>query len=303
VYPIILALKEISIPVNGKKLLKNILKLLVITNNFSNKFVVTKLAQSRCTRKAMMTAEKQEILARLRLQISAAQGFKHAPIASGAGFGLGDIEACFPGKVFPTGTIHEFLAEQPEDAASSEGFIAGLLAKLMENGNSCLWISRNRKLFPPSLETFGADPQQIIFLDLYYNREILWVMEEALKCEGLACVIAELPDIDFAQSRRLQLATEKSRVTGIILRKAPKRSLSATCCSARWQVRPQPTETQDGLPGVGNPRWEVSLLKVKNGEGGKFFIEWAEDRFSPYQTPAKNPQTHTITLSERGLTA
>jgi protein ImuA len=67
-----------------------------------------------------MTAEKQEILARLRQQVLAAQGLKSAPIAPGEGFGLGAIEACFPSKVFPTGTIHEFLAEQPEDAAASE---------------------------------------------------------------------------------------------------------------------------------------------------------------------------------------
>lgn len=250
-----------------------------------------------------MTAEKQEILTRLRQQISAAQEFKPAPIATGDGFGLGAIEACFPNHVFPTATIHEFLAEQPEDTAASEGFIAGLLAKLMENGNSCIWISRNRKLFPPSLETYGVDPQQIIFLDLYYTKEILWVMEEALKCEGLACVIAELPDIDFAQSRRLQLATEKSHVTGILLRKEPKRSLSATACSARWQIKHQPTEILDGIPGVGNPRWEVNLIKVKNGEGGKFYIEWAEDRFAPFENPVAIPQPQTIILQERGLIA
>lgn len=251
----------------------------------------------------MMTSEKQEILTKLREQISAAQGFRAAPVAPGDGFGLGAIEACFPNNVFPTGTIHEFLAEQPEDAAASEGFIAGLLAKLMENGNSCLWISRNRKLFPPSLETYGVDPQQIIFLDLYYTKEILWVMEEALKCEGLACVIAELADIDFAQSRRLQLATEKSHVTGIILRKEPKRSLSATACTARWQIKPQPTALNDNIPGVGNPRWEVNLLKVKNGEGGKFYIEWAEDKFAHFENPAAIPQPQNLPISERGLTA
>ena len=246
-----------------------------------------------------MTAEKQEILERLRRDLLEVQGSKPASIASGDGFGLGPLEDCFPGKVFPTGTIHEFLAQSPEDTAASEGFIAGLLAKLMENGSSCLWISRNRKLFPPSLETFGADPQQIIFIDLYYTKEILWVMEEALKCEGLACVIAELSDIDFAQSRRLQLATEKSHVTGFLLRKEPKFSLSATACAARWQIRPAPSEIIKGIPGVGNPRWEVNLLKVKNGEGGKFLIEWAEHKFAPLQT---KPQENTI-IEERGLIA
>lgn len=246
-----------------------------------------------------MTAEKQEILAKLRKQLLEVHGFKPACITSSEGFGLGPVEACFPNNVFPTGTIHEFLAEQPEDAAASEGFIAGLLAKLMEKGSSCLWISRNRKLFPPSLETFGTDPQQIIFIDLYYTKEILWVMEEALKCEGLACVIAELSDIDFAQSRRLQLATEKSHVTGFIIRKEPKFSLSATACAARWQIKPAPSEIINGIPGVGNPRWEVNLIKVKNGEGGKFVIEWAEHKFAPLKA---EPQENTIT-EERGLIA
>ena len=163
-----------------------------------------------------MNTDKKEIVDRLKKQILEAQGFKAVAISDAKGFGLGPIEACFPNAVFPTGTIHEFLSENPEDTASSEGFISGLMAKLMENGNSCLWISRNRKLFPPSMERFGVDPQQVIFVDLNYEKEILWTMEEALKCEGLACVIAEIPDINFAQSRRLQLATEKSRVTGII---------------------------------------------------------------------------------------
>ena len=247
----------------------------------------------------MMTAEKQEILAKLKQQLLEVQGFKPVPIASGDGFGLGPIEACFPTKVFPTGTIHEFLAENPEDAAASEGFIAGLLSKLMEKGSSCLWISKNRKLFPPSLEAFGADPQQIIFIDLYYTKEILWVMEEALKCEGLACVIAEISDIDFAQSRRLQLATEKSRVTGFILRKEPKSSRSATACAARWQIKPHPSEIINGIPGVGNPRWEVNLLKVKNAEGGSFLIEWAEDRFAPIEA---RPQENN-TPAERRIIA
>ena len=38
---------------------------------------------------------------------------------------------------------------------------------------------------------------------------MLWVIEEALKCEGLAAVIGEIKELSFTQSRRLQLAVEK----------------------------------------------------------------------------------------------
>ena len=235
-----------------------------------------------------MIANKKEILAQLQKQMLALQGFKPVPTGPIEDFALGSLEACFPNAIFPTGTIHEFLAQKPEDAAASEGFIAGLLAKLMQTGNACLWVSQNRKLFPPAMQAFGVAPEQVIFIDLYKEKEILWVMEEALKCEGLAAVIAELPDLDFAQSRRLQLAVEKSRVTGIILRKEPKR-LSATACTVRWQIKPQPSELQEGLPGVGNPRWEVTLLKVRNGHTGIFYLEWAEDHFIFFE-----PVTETI---------
>jgi len=34
-------------------------------------------------------------------------------------------------------------------------------------------------------------------------------MEEALKCAGLAAVIGEVREMDFKQSRRLQLAVEQ----------------------------------------------------------------------------------------------
>ncbi|MCX2574151.1 ImuA family protein [Pedobacter sandarakinus] len=250
-----------------------------------------------------MTAEKQEILAKLKQQLLGVHLLNPSSSNSKEDFGLAEIEHCFPGKVFPTGTVHEFLADNQEEAAASEGFIAGILAKLMQHGNCCLWISRNRKLFPPSLETFGVDPQHIIFIDLYYNKQILWVMEEALKCEGIACVIAEISDVGFAQSRRLQLATEKSQVTGILLRKEAKFALSATTCTARWQIKPKPSHCFDYVPGVGNPCWEVNLLKVKNGQGGQFFIEWSGDRFKSLNLRVIEGEGDTKTLSERGLTA
>jgi protein ImuA len=227
-----------------------------------------------------MTEQKREILVQLQKQILDMQGFTAEPSIQSTGFGLGPLEACFPNAIFPLGAIHEFLTDNSEERAASEGFISGLLSKLMENGQACLWISCNRKLFPPAMQRFNVIPQLVIFIDLYREKEILWVMEEALKCEGLAAVIAELPDIDFAQSRRLQLAVEKSKVTGIILRKEPKRS-SATACTVRWHIKPQPSEFRDGLPGVGNPKWEVELLKVRNGTTGRFSIEWDEDHFAP----------------------
>jgi protein ImuA len=118
----------------------------------------------------------------------------------------------------------------------------------------------------------------VIFIDLEREKDVLWVMEEALRCEGIAAVIGEVREISVSQSRRLQLAVEKSRVTGFILRTDTGR-MSTTLCVARWQIRPIVSEPEDGMPGVGFPRWNIELLKVRNGNPGSWKVEWSADGF------------------------
>jgi len=220
---------------------------------------------------------KKEIVAQLQQEILMLQGFKPT-LALDQRIGLGAIEASFPNAVFPIGAIHEFICAMPEIAAASQGFIAGVLHSLMQKGGICIYISRSRTLFPTALYAFGVEPHQIIFIDLEQERDVLWAMEEALKCKELAAVVAEVRDITFAQSRRLQLALEKSRVTGFILRTASDR-ITSTACVARWKISPIQTEQIDGLPGLGFPRWEVELLRVKNGNPGKWQVEWTAGKF------------------------
>jgi protein ImuA len=150
----------------------------------------------------------------------------------------------------------------------------------MQQGGACLWISLSRKLFPPSLTAFNVMPDQFIFIDLQQEKDVLWTMEQALKCKGLAAVVAEVRDINAIQSRRLQLAVESSKVTGFLLRNDP-RKLGANTCVARWQVTPLPSELDDELPGVGFPRWRVELLRVRNGNPGSWKLEWTNNGFAP----------------------
>jgi len=103
-------------------------------------------------------------------------------------------------------------------------------------------------------------------------------MEEALRCSGLAAVVAELQDLDFTASRRLQLAVEQSRVTGFVLRRQAA-LLQPNACIARWKITSLPSVLWDNMPGIGFPRWKVELLKVRNGRTGTWQLEWAGGRF------------------------
>ena len=226
----------------------------------------------------MEQLQKKALINQLQRDILLWQGFK-APASDNTGIpGLGAVEAAFPNATFPQGAIHEFINAEPENSAACGGFLAALLHILMENGGVCLWISKTRKLFPPALKVFGVSPDRIIFIDLEREKDILWVREVALYCVGLVAVIGEVREISFAQSRRLQLAVESSRVTGFILR-TDAQKLSSTACVARWKISPIPSAAEDGLPGLGFPRWNVELLKVRNGNPGVWKMEWAAGEF------------------------
>jgi protein ImuA len=228
-----------------------------------------------------MPDTKRDIISQLRKNILLWEGFKPPEAGNAGNFGLGPLESAFPNGVFPTGTIHEMLCPTQEQAAATGGFMAGILASLMKKGEGvCLWIGTSRKLFPPALVTFNLEPDQLIFVDLQREKDVLWVVEEALKCQGLAAVVGELREISFAQSRRLQLAVENSKVTGFLLRTDP-RKLGTTTCVARWQITHLPSEAEDGLPGVGFPRWQVELLRVRNGIPGTWKLELIDGCFVP----------------------
>jgi len=226
----------------------------------------------------MIAAAKKDILLQLQKDILPLQGFRPPAAGSAVDMGLGPVAKAFPNHAFPTGAVHEFLSTGAENAAASGGFIAGLLAALMESDRVCVWISASRTLFPPALKAFGIEPDRVIFIDLRKEKDVLWAMEEALKCKGLAAVVGEIQEISFTASRRLQLAVEQSRVTGFILRHHP-RTLNTIACVARWKITSLPSTLEEGMPGVGFPRWKVALLKIRNGRPGTWHMEWSAGAF------------------------
>ncbi|MDP4289758.1 MAG: Error-prone repair protein ImuA [Bacteroidota bacterium] len=225
---------------------------------------------------------KQEILRQLREKLEVLEGFRPLPQERQLDFGLGPMADAFPGRCLPMGAVHEFISPSPACAAASTGFISGLLSTLMKNGSICLWVSTRRSLFPPALKSFGIEPHQVIFVDVRNEKEALWTMEQGLKCKSLSAVVAELREVSFDESRRLQLAVEESRVTGFLHRLQP-RSENTLACVSRWKIRPLPSVVSDGLPGVGFPLWEVELVKIRNGRPGIWSVGWRDGAF--HHTP------------------
>jgi protein ImuA len=232
----------------------------------------------------MISTKKTNLIEALQMDILRLQGFNSARNET-LDVGLGAILNAFPNRSFPLGALHEFLSERIEHSASTSGFVSGLLASLMGNNGTVLWISSSRTLFPPALKSYGIQPDRFIFIDLQKEKDVIWAMDEALKCNALSAVVGEVRELDFTTSRRLQLAVEQSQVNGFILRNQ-YRNLNPTACVSRWKITPLPSERIADLPGICFPTWRVELLRVRNGKSGAWDLQWVDGNFVPvHQSP------------------
>lgn len=225
-----------------------------------------------------MQGTKAEILARLKKEIQLLETNPASQTTAIVKTGLGLLEKAFPDNRFPLGTIHEFISSRPEESSATCGFISGILAAVMQHAGAAIWISTDQRIFPPALNAFAVSPERFIFISLKKEKDILWALEECLKCEGLSAVIAEVSELSFTASRRLQLAVEKSRVTGFVLRNNP-RQLNTTASGTRWRISPIASHLPGGMPGVGFPSWNIELLKVRNGHTGSWQLSYVDGRF------------------------
>ena len=224
-------------------------------------------------------AEKLEIARQLQAKINVMQGLGKLS-SEPANPGLAPFTTAFPGSIFPKGAIHECISYEPANAASTSGFIMAVTGKLMREGGLCLWVGNERKVFPSGLKHFGLEPDRVVFINAARTKDVLWIIEEALKCEALTAVVGEVKELGFTESRRLQLAVEHSGVTGFIHRHDPH-SENAVACTTRWKITALPSLAKNNLPGVGHSCWDVQLLKVRNGRPHAWQVSWIDNRFMP----------------------
>lgn len=219
---------------------------------------------------------KSDIVARLQREILDLQGLRIPLESERRDTGLGVINNAFPNQTFPVSAVHEFLSGSRNEAAATAGFISGVLSTLMRKG-SCLWVGSEQSIFPTALRVFGVQADQVLFVRVRNTREALWVIEEGLRCKSLSAVVGEVRDLSFTESRRLQLAVEKSHVTGFIHRSG-RHTTGNVACVSRWRIKPV-SSTQSHIPGVGIPVWNVELSKIRNGKPGVWQVEWTDCGF------------------------
>src|SRR5581483_5374423 len=204
-------------------------------------------------------------------------------------FGIAHIDRRLGGGLARK-ALHEFRSPQTRDAGAVTGLALALLARLAAaDRRPILWVMERSAIreaglpYGAGLAAFGFDPGRLVIVRVRKPADALWVMEEALRCRGLAAALGEIRgephDLDLTSSRRLALRAHETGVMGVLLRQAGDAMPGAA--ATRWLVAPLPASvTDDFAAGIGRPAWRLTLERSRIGTSGTFDVEWDNDRRS-----------------------
>ncbi|MBF9194623.1 ImuA family protein [Microvirga terrestris] len=221
-----------------------------------------------------MRAGQQVAIADLREQIERMEGDKrHRPVLP---FGVYTLDQHLPNGGLALGAVHEVVEAGPaaEFAGAATLFTAGIAAR---RKGPVVWCLTRRDLFAPGLAAAGLHPDRVIYVEAGHDREVLPLVEEALRERGLAAVVGEVTRLNLVASRRLQLAAEASGVPALMLRRwwtVAEKNLTTlpTAAVTRWRIASAPSAVLS-VPGISRQRWRVDLVRCRGAEARSWIVE------------------------------
>lgn len=158
----------------------------------------------------------------------------HAPAPSLRTQPTGDarLDARLPGGGWPRSALTEILVEH--DGLGEMGLLLPAIAALTQARRRVAVIAPPYVPYPPALAAAGVDLAHLVQIDAdAANRH--WSAEQCLRAGCCAAVLHWLPEADYRQLRRLQLAAETGDALAFLLRPLKARH-EATPAALRLQV-------------------------------------------------------------------
>jgi protein ImuA len=162
---------------------------------------------------------------------------------------------------------------------AATGFASALAARAGSR-REVLWVATDfaqaeaGSPYGPGLDGLGLAATRLVLLRVPRALDVLWAMEEALRCRALGGVLAELTEAavpDLTATRRLALAARDGAGFGFLLRQCP--SGAPTAAATRWRIAGSASEP-DAYGGLGPAAFDLALIKNRRGPTGRWTITW-----------------------------
>jgi protein ImuA len=179
-----------------------------------------------------------------------------------------------------TGALYEAAPARMGDLAAASGFALALAMRFAASHDGpILWMSdefsarENGAPYGPGIAAHGLDVARLVFVRAQGGQDLLWAIEEALRCAAPSAILADLGAaaraFDLVAARRLTQAARVSGAPAILLHPAgafahPQAQNGARMrfeISARPSVTPSARSAQNIRPVPGPAHVGVRLAK------------------------------------------
>jgi len=132
--------------------------------------------------------------------------------------GCEGLDQLLPQGGWLRGSLVEWLSESPGSGAGTLALVAARQAH--GDGGAMVVVDRTGTFYPPAAVAWRLDLASIIVVHPASDKDEQWALDQALRCEHTAAVLAWPRRLDGRTFRRLQLAAEASGALGLLVRPA-----------------------------------------------------------------------------------
>ena len=180
------------------------------------------------------------------------------------------------------GALHEIAAAGEIHLPAAAGFALGLAVSAPLP--RLFWITEDMGLTESGaphgagVDAFGFAPERLVTVSTAHRRDLLWAMEEALRCRAVGAVIGEMRagEIGTVAVRRLSLAAAESGTLALLLRATPPHD--ASTAATRWIVGTASSILKrEQSEREMRSRFTAHLVRNRYGPAGSWILEWSDN--------------------------
>ena len=131
--------------------------------------------------------------------------------------GLAELDALLPGGGWPCGALSEILFAH--DGLGELALLMPALAELTRRRQRVVFVAAPYIPYAPALGACGLDLRYVVQIQAT-TAEGAWSAEQCLRSGSCGAVLGWLPEADYTQLRRLQLAAESGDALAFLFRPA-----------------------------------------------------------------------------------
>lgn len=204
---------------------------------------------------------RRQIVAALEGQLRDLETARRRPSDDRISSGYNRLDEIIPHRGFAPGTLVEWFSAGDGAGATTLAVSTAQQAcrSPEDSGRVLVVVDRRGEFFPPAAALAGIDLEQTVVVRPRTGADEIWAIDQALRCAGVAAVLAWPDELDDRAFRRLQLAAEAGGGLGLLVRPGEARH-QASWAEVRLLVEPLPVA-------AGGRRLRVELLRCRGGPG------------------------------------